>query len=84
MGRTEPWHKRHAVHLVAQLPENAADALIILAAATEFVEKFLVEGLGSPRSGVRVVEPPVQLFAKEAPIARPEPIHTQSRGDSDQ
>src|SRR5258707_15512738 len=36
-------HRRHAIQIVAQLPETQADALLILEAAREFVLKFLAE-----------------------------------------
>jgi hypothetical protein len=35
------WHKRHAIQIVAQLPENKNDALKVLAYAKELVEEFL-------------------------------------------
>ncbi len=34
-------HRRHAIQIVAQLPETQADALLILEAARDFVLKFL-------------------------------------------
>jgi hypothetical protein len=36
-------HRRHAIQIVAQLPETQADALLILQAARDFVLKFLGE-----------------------------------------
>jgi hypothetical protein len=36
-------HRRHAVQIVAALPEEAEDALIVLDLARQFVEKFLTE-----------------------------------------
>ena len=36
-----PWHRRHAVMLASQLPENAADAVIILRLTPELAEGFL-------------------------------------------
>jgi hypothetical protein len=36
-----PWHRRHAVMLASQLPEDTLDALIVLRLATELVEGFL-------------------------------------------
>jgi len=36
-------HRRHAIQIVAQLPETQADALLILKAARDFVLKFLAE-----------------------------------------
>ena len=38
------WHKRHAVMLAAQLPEDPADAKIVLVAMQELMETFLREG----------------------------------------
>lgn len=35
------WHRRHAVQIVAQLPENSADALQVLDLARQLVEGFL-------------------------------------------
>jgi len=35
------WRKRHAVQIVAQLPEGIADARAVLALARELVEGFL-------------------------------------------
>ena len=36
-------HRRHAIQIVAQLPETQADALLILDAARDFVMKFLAD-----------------------------------------
>ena len=36
------WHRRHAIQIAAQLPEEPADALLVLDLARELVEKFLV------------------------------------------
>jgi len=30
MAKEEPWHRRHAIQLAAQLPDNQEDALIVL------------------------------------------------------
>ncbi|MCU1293061.1 MAG: hypothetical protein JWP08_1911 [Bryobacterales bacterium] len=37
----ESWHRRHAVQIAAQLPENPEDALIVLDLAKSLVEGFL-------------------------------------------
>jgi hypothetical protein len=39
--RPEPWHKRHALQLASQLPENHADALLVLQATMELLETFM-------------------------------------------
>ena len=36
-----PWHRRHAIHLASQLPDDTADALIVLRLAIELTEGFL-------------------------------------------
>lgn len=41
MGTPLAWHKRHALTIAGQLPENTTDALLILEAAQELVERFL-------------------------------------------
>ena len=40
----EAWHRRHAIQVVAQLPEGTQDALVVLAMAKELVEGFLIAG----------------------------------------
>ena len=37
------WHKRHAMQLAAQLPDDPDDALLVLQYARQLVEEFLVE-----------------------------------------
>lgn len=37
----ENWHRRQAIQLAAQLPEDAKDALIVLELTKELVEVFL-------------------------------------------
>lgn len=39
----EAWHKRHAIQAVAALPEDSADALIVLELATKLVQSFLLD-----------------------------------------
>jgi len=38
---TEAWHRRHAIQIAAALPEDSADALIVLELARELVETYL-------------------------------------------
>jgi hypothetical protein len=38
-----PWHRRHAVMLASQLPEDTSDALIVLRLAIELAEGFLAD-----------------------------------------
>ena len=47
-------HRRHAIQIVAQLPETQSDALYILEAARDFVLKFLAaDHLEEDRPGGR-------------------------------
>lgn len=39
--KTEAWHRRQAIQIAAQLPENGEDALIVLGLARELVDAFL-------------------------------------------
>lgn len=41
MREDDAWLRRHAVQIVAQLPENHADALAVLELAKRFVAEFL-------------------------------------------
>ena len=40
--RIKAWHRRHAIHIVSELPEEPADARAVLELALEVVEKFLI------------------------------------------
>jgi hypothetical protein len=40
-GNDQNWHRRHAIQIVAQLPEGTQDALMVLELARELVEGFL-------------------------------------------
>jgi len=44
MGMPLGWHKRHAVMLASQLPEDSDDARMVLEALRELLDTFLVEG----------------------------------------
>lgn len=62
MSGNETWHRRHAVQIAAQLPENAKDALRVLELARELVEKFLAEEqdqTARPRPALVAVSSPV-------------------------
>ncbi|WP_409188787.1 hypothetical protein [Bradyrhizobium sp. RDM4] len=39
--KVENWHRRHAVMLASQLPEETEDALTVLRLATQLVTGFL-------------------------------------------
>ena len=43
MGMPLAWHRRQAITLASQLPDNAADALLVLQATRELVETFLMQ-----------------------------------------
>jgi hypothetical protein len=44
MPEDHNWRRRHAIQIVAQLPDNAADALAVLELSKQLVQDFLVEG----------------------------------------
>ena len=44
MGKPLAWHKRHALTIAGQLPENIEDARLVLQAMQELVENFLNDG----------------------------------------
>lgn len=41
MGMPQNWHRRQALMFASQLPENQADAHLIIQAMTELVDTFL-------------------------------------------
>ncbi len=41
MANKQGWQKRHAIQIVAQLPEDVNDALLVLEFAKQLVEGFL-------------------------------------------
>lgn len=43
MGMPLAWHRRHALTLASQLPDNVADARLVLEAVSEIVEEFLIK-----------------------------------------
>jgi len=43
MAKEENWHRRHAIMLAGQLPDDKEDALTVLRLATQLVTDFLVE-----------------------------------------
>jgi hypothetical protein len=42
------WRRRHALNMAGQLPENAADALVILDLLREIIVKFLHVDMPEP------------------------------------
>lgn len=39
--KASPWHRRHAIQMVAQLPEGTEDALMVLRLSEQLVTAFL-------------------------------------------
>ena len=39
--KVEGWHRRHALHMASQLPENRVDALAVLECLKELLDGFL-------------------------------------------
>jgi hypothetical protein len=42
------WHRRHAISLAAQLPDNPDDMLLVIAALQELVDRFLIDVPADP------------------------------------
>jgi hypothetical protein len=42
MGMPLQWHRRQAIVLASQLPDNTADAVLVVLALKELVDQFLV------------------------------------------
>jgi hypothetical protein len=42
LGMPLQWHRRQAIVLASQLPDNTGDATLVLAALTELVQSYLV------------------------------------------
>lgn len=53
--KEQPWHKKHALILAGQLPENQEDALIVLRLTTELVTGFLADPEPAQRPTATVV-----------------------------
>lgn len=44
MGMPLNWHRRHAMTMAGQLPDNLDDARLVLQAITELLETFMAKG----------------------------------------
>jgi hypothetical protein len=53
MNVTQPWHRRHAIHIASELPDDPEDAIMVLKLAMEVVETFLREKPSKPLAGER-------------------------------
>lgn len=47
MGMPQSWHRRQALMLASQLPENLADAHLIMQAVTELLDTFMAKATHS-------------------------------------
>lgn len=55
MGMPLQWHRRHAIMLAGQLPDNTDDALIVIQAMKDLVESYLMavpDAAGAPADNV--------------------------------
>jgi hypothetical protein len=43
MAKEEAWHRRHAVQLASQLPDDPEDAALIIAAVRRLLDGFLTD-----------------------------------------
>lgn len=44
MGMPLAWHRRHALLIASQLPDNQDDALLVVEAVKELLETFMAKG----------------------------------------
>ena len=56
--KEESWHRRHAVMLASQLPDNPEDGLIILRLATRLVVEFLAKEEEAPAGKLIAIRRP--------------------------
>jgi hypothetical protein len=49
------WHRRHALTLASQLPDNQADALLVLEAMRELVQHYLADDAESSERAQNVI-----------------------------
>ncbi|MEH2501211.1 uncharacterized protein YjeT (DUF2065 family) [Bradyrhizobium sp. AZCC 1578] len=47
MGMPQQWHRRHAMMLASQLPENSDDARLVVKAMTELLDTFMAKSEGA-------------------------------------
>jgi hypothetical protein len=55
------WHRRHALQIAAQLPDDPSDALIVLEHARKLVEEFLLAGPSGGKHLLRIVDLPRKI-----------------------
>jgi hypothetical protein len=46
------WHRRHALMLASQLPENSADARLVIQAVTGLLDTFMADAADTGPSNV--------------------------------
>jgi hypothetical protein len=63
--KIEPWHRRQALTLASQLPDNSDDALAVLECVREIVVTFLQVDMPEPEKApvVTLVRPRPDLSA---------------------
>jgi hypothetical protein len=55
-----PWHRRHALQLASQLPENPIDARLVLRAVAELVDDFLTKPEPEAKPVVKLFRDPAR------------------------
>jgi hypothetical protein len=71
--KDQAWQRRHAIHVVSQLPDDPEDALAVLRFATVIVERFLMapqEPLARPLSLVSAARS-LSLKETDNPLSSP-------------
>lgn len=72
MTENSGWQRRHAIHIVSELPEDPQDALAVLRLAVEVVERFLIPQ-DRPAPALSLVAASRSLSLKETgkPVSSP-------------
>lgn len=62
----DKWMRRHAIQIVAQLPEKPEDAVAVLELAKKLVEDFLIEPKPQVASTLALKHTPLQPVRADA------------------
>ena len=73
------WHRRHALQIAMQLPDNFADALLVLEATRDLVQNYLGEDFVRPVEERPLVDLPAE---REACVVLEFPALSSSAADA--
>lgn len=82
MRRGKQWHRRAAIHLAGQLPEDPADALVVLDLMRDLLVNWL--GMGGNAAPLSLVNPPGQRNGKPVGFPKVNPVDREAVDSADQ